>query len=68
MIVTDLAIHLGFSLPLDLVNPPLLGRVGFEQKVIDKHPRVINDDVVSPDLTLFGAIHRQSDMLMADHL
>ena len=35
------------SLPLDLFNPPLLGRAGFEQKVIDKNPLVVNDDVVS---------------------
>ncbi|CAG9939934.1 unnamed protein product [Clonostachys rosea f. rosea IK726] len=39
--------RVGLNLPLDLVNPPLLGRVGFEQKVIDKHPRVINDDVIT---------------------
>lgn len=35
------------SLPLDFFNPPLLGRAGFEQKVIDKDPLVVNDDVVS---------------------
>ena len=35
------------SLPLDLFNPPLLGRAGFEQKVINKDPFVVNDDVVS---------------------
>ena len=36
-----------FSLPLDFFKPPLLGRAPFEQKVIDKSPFVINDDVVS---------------------
>lgn len=30
-----------------MFNPPLLGRAGFEQKVIDKNPLVVNDDVVS---------------------
>jgi hypothetical protein len=34
------------SLPLDFFKPPLLGRAGFEQKVIDKSPFVVNDDVV----------------------
>jgi hypothetical protein len=34
------------SLPLDFFKPPLLGRAGFEQKVIDKSPLVVNDDVV----------------------
>lgn len=35
------------SLPLDAVKPALLGRVDFEQKIINKAPRVINDDIVS---------------------
>ena len=35
------------SLPLDFFNPPLLGRAAFEQRVIDKSPFVVNDDVVS---------------------
>lgn len=35
------------SLPLDFFNPPLLGRAAFEQRVIDKNPFVVNDDVVS---------------------
>ena len=35
------------SLPLDFFAPPLLGRAGFEQKVIDKDPLVVNDDVVT---------------------
>lgn len=35
------------SLPLDFVDPPLLGRVGFSKQIIRKDPRVINDDVVS---------------------
>ena len=34
------------SLPLDLFDPPLLGRAGFEQKIINKSPLVVNDDVV----------------------
>lgn len=34
------------SLPLDAIKPALLGRVDFEQKLINKAPRVINDDVV----------------------
>jgi hypothetical protein len=34
------------SLPLDFFNPPLLGRAAFEQRVIDKSPFVVNDDVV----------------------
>lgn len=32
---------------MDFFKPPLLGRAGFEQKVIDKNPFVVNDDVVS---------------------
>ncbi|KAL3475207.1 hypothetical protein BJX99DRAFT_259673 [Aspergillus californicus] len=39
--------RIGLNLPLDLFNPPLLGRAGFEQKVIDKDPLVVNDDVIS---------------------
>ncbi|OJJ07668.1 hypothetical protein ASPVEDRAFT_202613 [Aspergillus versicolor CBS 583.65] len=39
--------RVGLNLPLDLFNPPLLGRAGFEQKVIDKNPLVVNDDVIS---------------------
>ncbi|CAI6013671.1 unnamed protein product [Clonostachys chloroleuca] len=35
------------SLPLDFFNPPLLGRAGFEQKVIDKAPLVVNDDIIT---------------------
>lgn len=35
------------SLPLDFFNPPLLGRAGFQQKIIDKSPLAVNDDVVS---------------------
>lgn len=37
------------SLPLDLFDPPLLGRAGFSQKVINKDPLVVNDDVVSSE-------------------
>lgn len=33
-------------MPLDLIDPPLLGRRGFERHIVDKAPRVINDDVV----------------------
>lgn len=32
---------------MDQINPPLLGRQPFERKIINKAPRVINDDVVS---------------------
>ncbi|KAL2826247.1 putative cyclase-domain-containing protein [Aspergillus cavernicola] len=35
------------NLPLDAVKPALLGRVDFEQKLINKAPRVINDDVIT---------------------
>lgn len=34
------------SLPLDLFDPPLLGRAGFQQNIINKDPLVVNDDVV----------------------
>ncbi|OJJ88813.1 uncharacterized protein ASPGLDRAFT_31921 [Aspergillus glaucus CBS 516.65] len=37
----------GLNLPLDMFNPPLLGRAGFEQKVIEKNPLVVNDDVIT---------------------
>lgn len=36
-----------YSLPLDLIDPPFLGRTAFEKKIINKAPRVINDDVIS---------------------
>ncbi|CRG90703.1 hypothetical protein PISL3812_07748 [Talaromyces islandicus] len=39
--------RVGLNLPLDLFNPPLLGRAGFEQKVIDKSPLAVNDDVIT---------------------
>ncbi|KAJ5604594.1 hypothetical protein N7510_009748 [Penicillium lagena] len=39
--------RIGLNLPLDLFNPPLLGRAGFEQKIIDKNPLVVNDDVIT---------------------
>ncbi|KAL3481296.1 putative cyclase-domain-containing protein [Aspergillus californicus] len=35
------------NLPLDAVKPALLGRINFEQKLINKAPRVINDDIVT---------------------
>lgn len=34
------------SLPLDIIQPGLLGRQDFEQKLVNKAPRVINDDIV----------------------
>lgn len=43
------------SLPLDFFQPPLLGRAGFEQKLVDKSPFVINDDVVRYSLVLLRA-------------
>ncbi|KAH7071571.1 putative cyclase-domain-containing protein [Paraphoma chrysanthemicola] len=39
--------RIGLDLPLDFFDPPLLGRAGFQQKVIDKNPLVVNDDVIS---------------------
>uniref|UniRef100_A0A8H7NBP4 Cyclase n=1 Tax=Bionectria ochroleuca TaxID=29856 RepID=A0A8H7NBP4_BIOOC len=39
--------RIGLDLPLDFFNPPLLGRAGFEQKVIDKAPLVVNDDIIT---------------------
>jgi hypothetical protein len=39
--------RVGLDLPLDLFNPPLLNRAGFERKLVDKNPFVVNDDVVS---------------------
>ncbi|OAL46297.1 putative cyclase [Pyrenochaeta sp. DS3sAY3a] len=39
--------RVGLDLPLDFFNPPLLGRAGFQQKVINKDPLVVNDDVIS---------------------
>jgi hypothetical protein len=44
MLTRSVLLH---SLPLDLFDPPLLGRAGFTQKVINKDPFVVNDDVVS---------------------
>ncbi|KAL3492714.1 putative cyclase-domain-containing protein [Aspergillus germanicus] len=35
------------NLPLDSIKPALLGRVDFQQKLINKAPRVINDDVIT---------------------
>jgi hypothetical protein len=46
------------SLPLDLISPALLGRTGFEHKMINKAPRVINDDIVSTSI-ITGEIHTQ---------
>ncbi|KAF2653676.1 hypothetical protein K491DRAFT_602425 [Lophiostoma macrostomum CBS 122681] len=39
--------RVALDLPLDFFNPPLLGRAGFEQKIIDKSPLTVNDDVIS---------------------
>ncbi|KIW90574.1 uncharacterized protein Z519_09221 [Cladophialophora bantiana CBS 173.52] len=35
------------NLPLNAINPGLLGRPSFEQKLINKEPHVINDDSIS---------------------
>ncbi|KIX06851.1 uncharacterized protein Z518_04827 [Rhinocladiella mackenziei CBS 650.93] len=35
------------NLPLDAVKPALLGRIDFEQRIINKAPRIINDDVIT---------------------
>ncbi|KAL2864086.1 uncharacterized protein BJX67DRAFT_384087 [Aspergillus lucknowensis] len=39
--------RVALNLPLDFFTPPLLGRAGFEQKVINKDPLVVNDDVIT---------------------
>ncbi|KAM0711871.1 hypothetical protein Q7P35_001241 [Cladosporium inversicolor] len=39
--------RVGLDLPLDFFKPPLLGRAAFEQRVIDKSPFVVNDDIIS---------------------
>ncbi|KAJ1333119.1 cyclase family protein [Microdochium nivale] len=39
--------RVGLDLPLDHFDPPLLGRVGLTQEVINKDPFVINDDVIT---------------------
>lgn len=36
-----------YSLALDAIDPPFLNRQGFEKVIINKAPRVINDDIVS---------------------
>ncbi|KAJ5695945.1 hypothetical protein N7536_006357 [Penicillium majusculum] len=40
-------VRISLNLPLDQINPPLLGRQPFERKIINKAPRVINDDVIT---------------------
>ncbi|KAL4806516.1 putative cyclase-domain-containing protein [Aspergillus unguis] len=35
------------NLPLDAIKPALLGRINFEQRLINKAPRVINDDIIT---------------------
>ncbi|KAF2658359.1 hypothetical protein K491DRAFT_593173 [Lophiostoma macrostomum CBS 122681] len=39
--------RVGLNLPLDFISPALLGRVGFEKKIHNKAPRIINDDIIS---------------------
>ncbi|KIX03851.1 uncharacterized protein Z518_07404 [Rhinocladiella mackenziei CBS 650.93] len=34
------------NLPLDAIIPGLLGRQSFEQKLVNKEPRIINDDII----------------------
>ncbi|KIW19192.1 hypothetical protein PV08_03486 [Exophiala spinifera] len=40
-------VRIGLNLPLDFIDPPLLGRRGFERYIVNKAPRVINDDVIT---------------------
>ncbi|KAL3455432.1 putative cyclase-domain-containing protein [Aspergillus heterothallicus] len=35
------------NLPLDRIKPALLNRIDFQQKLINKAPRVINDDIIT---------------------
>ncbi|KAJ5125118.1 hypothetical protein N7448_004444 [Penicillium atrosanguineum] len=35
------------NLPLDAIDPGLLGRQIFQQKVIDKSPSIVNDDIIT---------------------
>ncbi|KUL90676.1 hypothetical protein ZTR_00225 [Talaromyces verruculosus] len=35
------------NLPLDAINPGLLGRQTFEHRMIDKNPKIVNDDVIT---------------------
>ncbi|OJJ06482.1 hypothetical protein ASPVEDRAFT_65179 [Aspergillus versicolor CBS 583.65] len=39
--------RVSLDLPLDLIDPPLLGRKGFKREIVNKAPRVINDDVIT---------------------
>ncbi|KAF2101988.1 hypothetical protein NA57DRAFT_73428 [Rhizodiscina lignyota] len=39
--------RISLNLPLDFLQPPLFNRKVFERQVINKAPRVINDDVIS---------------------
>ncbi|KAH7030581.1 uncharacterized protein B0I36DRAFT_408590 [Microdochium trichocladiopsis] len=39
--------RVGLDLPLDHFDPPLLGRAGHTQQVINKEPLVVNDDVIT---------------------
>ncbi|KAJ9608102.1 hypothetical protein H2200_007090 [Cladophialophora chaetospira] len=39
--------RVGLNLPLDLIDPPLLGRKAFEKTIVNKAPKVINDDVIT---------------------
>lgn len=36
-----------FSAPLDFLQPPLFGRKAFEREIVQLHPRVVNDDVIT---------------------
>ncbi|KAJ6187281.1 hypothetical protein N7519_002189 [Penicillium mononematosum] len=39
--------RVSMDLPLDLIDPPLLGRRGFQREIINKAPKVVNDDVIT---------------------
>ncbi|RAO64246.1 uncharacterized protein BHQ10_000258 [Talaromyces amestolkiae] len=39
--------RVSLNLPLDMFDPPLLGRAAFKQEVINKDPLVVNDDVIT---------------------
>ncbi|KAJ4297999.1 hypothetical protein N0V90_005898 [Kalmusia sp. IMI 367209] len=46
-IQTGERISLESSLPLDFFDPPLLGRTGLKQELVDKAPLTVNDDIIS---------------------
>ncbi|OJJ52884.1 hypothetical protein ASPSYDRAFT_1165358 [Aspergillus sydowii CBS 593.65] len=39
--------RVGLNLPIDFINPSLLGRVPFSKHIHNKAPRVINDDIIT---------------------